>query len=55
VIPRVNRALAWVFIAIGVAALVETALLGGGQVGFLVGVVFLALGFLRRRAMRHLE
>lgn len=54
-IPALNRALAWVFIAIGVAALVETAYQGGGQVGFLVGVVFIALGILRRRAMRHLE
>jgi hypothetical protein len=55
VIPGLNRALAWLFIAIGIAALIETALLGGGQVGFLVGVVFIALGVLRRRAMRHLE
>jgi hypothetical protein len=55
VIPGLNQALAWVFIAIGVAALVETAYLGGGQVGFLVGAVFIALGILRRRAMRDLE
>jgi hypothetical protein len=55
VIPALNRALAWVFSAIGVVALVETAYQGGGQVGFLVGAVFIALGLLRRRAMRHLE
>jgi hypothetical protein len=48
----VNRILAYVFIAIGVALLVETALLGGGSVGFLAGAVFIALGLLRRRAMR---
>lgn len=48
----VNRILAYVFILIGVALLVETALLGGGEVGFLGGAVFIALGLLRRRAMR---
>jgi hypothetical protein len=52
---RVNRILAYVFIAIGVALLVETAALGtkpGFQVGYLAGVVFIALGILRQRAMR---
>jgi hypothetical protein len=33
-----------------VAALVETAALGGGQVGFLLGVVLVALGVMRLRA-----
>ena len=48
----VNRMLSYVFILIGVALLAETALLGGGQVGFLAGAVFIVLGVLRRRAMR---
>jgi hypothetical protein len=51
----VNRMLAWVFIVIGVVLLIETAFLGGRpgfQVGYLAGVVFIALGILRRRAMR---
>lgn len=48
----VNRILSYVFILIGVVLLIETALLGGGQVGFLAGAVFIALGVLRRRAMR---
>lgn len=50
----VNRILAYVFILIGVVLLVETALLGGTgfQTGYLAGVVFIALGLLRRRAMR---
>jgi hypothetical protein len=47
-----NRILSYVFILIGVVLLVETALLGGGQVGFIAGAVFVALGLLRRRAMR---
>lgn len=50
----VNRILAYVFIAIGIALLIETAALGGTgfQTGYLAGVVFIALGVLRRRAMR---
>jgi hypothetical protein len=55
VIGAVNRVLPWLFIAIGVVALAETAYLGGGQVGVLVGIVFIALGWLRLRAMRHLR
>jgi hypothetical protein len=51
----VNRILAVVLVVIGVAALVETALLGGGQVGFLVGVVFVALGVIRWRALGRLR
>jgi hypothetical protein len=47
-----NRILSYVFILIGVVLLIETALLGGGQVGFIAGAVFVALGLLRRRAMR---
>ncbi len=47
-----NRILSYVFILIGVVLLIETALLGGGQVGFIAGAVFVALGILRRRAMR---
>ena len=49
----VNRILAGAFLVIGVALLVETALLGGRgfRVGYLAGVVFIALGILRYRAM----
>jgi hypothetical protein len=47
---RVSRAFAVVFLAIGLALLVETALLGGGQVGYLAGAVFLLLGIVRLRA-----
>jgi hypothetical protein len=48
----VNRILSIAFIVIGVALLIETAVLGGGEVGFVAGAVFIALGILRRRAMR---
>jgi hypothetical protein len=50
VLLRVNIVMAVVLIAIGVAALVETAVQGGGQLGFLVGLAFIALGVLRWRA-----
>jgi hypothetical protein len=52
---RVNRILSAAFVVIGVALLIETAVLGakpGFQVGYLAGVVFIALGILRHRAMR---
>ncbi len=49
---RAHRVIAVVLLAIGVALLVETALLGGGQVGLLMGAVFCALGVLRWRALR---
>ena len=48
---RVNRILSVTFVTIGLALLVETAILGGGQVGFVAGAVFIALGILRYRAM----
>jgi len=48
----VNRILSVAFIVIGVVLLVETAVLGGGEVGFVAGAVFIALGILRRRALR---
>jgi hypothetical protein len=51
----INRILAGAFIVIGVVLLIETAVQGGKpgfQVGYLAGVVFIALGILRRRAMR---
>jgi hypothetical protein len=51
VLLRVNRILAGVFLVIGVVLLVETAILGGGEVGFLAGAVFVVLGILRWRAM----
>ena len=47
----VNRILAGAFLVIGVALLIETAALGGGEVGFLSGAVFVVLGVLRWRAM----
>jgi hypothetical protein len=47
-----NRVLAVVFLVIGAAILVETIVIGGGQVGFLAAAVFLALGVLRLRAVR---
>ena len=46
----VNRVLAVVLLVIGLAILVRTISLGGGQVGFLAGAVFVALGALRWRA-----
>jgi len=49
---QLNRALAYLFLALGVALLVETIAIGGGQVGYLAGVVFIALGVLRLRAAR---
>jgi hypothetical protein len=48
----VNRLLSVAFLVIGVALLIETAFLGGGEVGFVAGAVFIALGILRRRALR---
>jgi hypothetical protein len=47
-----SRAIAYLFLAIGVAILAETIWLGGGQVGFLAGAVFLVLGAIRLRALR---
>ena len=49
---RAQRAVALVFLALGVALLVRTVTLGGGQVGFLAAAVFLLLGLLRLRAAR---
>jgi hypothetical protein len=54
-VVAVNRFLAYAFIVIGVVLLVETAVQGatsGLPTGYLAGVVFIALGLLRRRAMR---
>ena len=48
----VNRILSVAFLVIGVVLLIETAVLGGGEVGFVAGAVFIALGILRRRALR---
>jgi hypothetical protein len=47
-----SRVMAYVLIALGVAILVETAWIGGGQVGYLSGAVFIVLGVLRVRASR---
>jgi hypothetical protein len=49
---KVHRVFALVFIVLGVVLLLETLLLGGGQVGFLAAAVFIALGALRWRAAR---
>ena len=48
----VQRLMAVVLLLIGAALLVETIAVGGGQVGFLAGTVFVALGLLRLRAAR---
>jgi hypothetical protein len=48
----VHRVFAVIFVLLGLALLVETLLLGGGQVGYLAAAVFLALGYLRWRAAR---
>ena len=46
----VNRVLAIVFLVLGVAILVRTASLGGGQVGIFAGLLFVVLGVVRLRA-----
>ena len=50
--PAVRKFLAWLLLVTGVALLVETIAIGGGQVGFLAAAVFIALGLLRLRAAR---
>jgi hypothetical protein len=47
-----TRVIAYAFLAIGLAILAETLWLGGGQVGFLAGAVFIVLGVIRLRALR---
>jgi hypothetical protein len=49
---RAQRVIGYVFLGLGVALLVETVAIGGGSVGYLAGVTFLALGALRLRAAR---
>jgi hypothetical protein len=46
-----SRVMAWVLLGLGVAILIETIWVGGGQVGFLGGGVFVLLGILRIRAL----
>lgn len=50
----VNRVLAAVFAAIGLALVAETAARGGGptSIGYLAGAAFLILAFVRWRAVR---
>jgi hypothetical protein len=50
----VNRVLSLLFIAIGIVLIIETAAQGahGLNAGYLAGAVFIALGLLRRRALR---
>jgi hypothetical protein len=50
--PAVRKFLAALLLVIGVALLIETIAVGGGQVGFLAAAVFIALGLLRLRAAR---
>ena len=33
-----------IFVVLGFALLIQTALLGGGQAGFIIGALFIALG-----------
>ena len=47
-----SRIFAYAFLIIGVAILAKTIAIGGGSVGYLAGVVFLALGLVRLRALR---
>jgi hypothetical protein len=47
-----SRVMAYVMLGLGIAILAETAWLGGGQVGFLAGAVFILLGIVRLRALR---
>ena len=49
---RANRVMAWILIAIGVALLVESVLVGGGTFGYYIAAVFIALGIVRFRATR---
>jgi hypothetical protein len=43
----------FVSVALGVALLVETAAQGGGSVGYLLGVLFIALGAARLYLLRR--
>jgi len=47
-----SRVMAWVLLGLGVAILAETVWVGGGQVGFLGGAVFVLLGIIRIRSLR---
>lgn len=49
--PGFQKGISIVFIVIGIVLLVETLVVGGGQVGFLAAAVFVALGVLRWRAI----
>jgi hypothetical protein len=42
-----------VSIVLGVALLVETAALGGGSIGFILGLLFIALGVARIYLLRQ--
>jgi hypothetical protein len=44
-----SRVMGYVLLGLGIAILAETIWLGGGQVGFLAGAVFVILGLLRLR------
>ena len=47
-----TRVMAYVLVALGIAILAETVWVGGGEVGYLSGAVFVVLGALRIRALR---
>ena len=50
---RSTLVVALIFFGLGVALLVETAAQGGGSVGYVVGVLFLALGIGRLYLVRR--
>ena len=50
---RSTQAFGVIAILLGATLLVETALAGGGQVGFLLGALFVALGAGRLYLLRH--
>ena len=50
---RSTTVFALLFVALGVALLVRTAIAGGGVVGFLIGALFVALGAGRLHLLRH--
>jgi hypothetical protein len=47
-----QRTFAVIFLLLGAALLVESIVVGGGSFGYLIAVIFIALGILRLRATR---
>ncbi len=52
-LPRLQAVLALIFLGLGIALLVETTAQGGGEVGYLIGVLFLVLGIGRLYLIRR--